>query len=811
MISNDAVPIHLKGQPPHTLRGPRDGCPAGSTRCGMAPQSLAAAVVALAAIMMPASAPQAQSILDCPQPPSQDLVMPPQLVRSDNKVLEGAIHLKERHQRMPPGKPGDTKCLGDIFRYFKGVAKGIEGEGQELDPVPSAQPPATSFPDPIPGPTLRARVGDRVQLTFVNEVDANRFDKNVDIGACMEVTANSQSVYPKLKDKVLDTPPNCLHASSTANIHFHGTHTNPNSTGDNVFLQIRPLPRDRGNLTTTPKDVTALFGEFFKACAEQLADPLSRWPVTWDELKKSHKPSWTDKQEELLKAYQQATGQPLWARNEKAQEEKRWPQYYIGAYPYCFVLPEYTAQDWPPPPGSKSPMMGQAPGTHWYHAHKHGSTAINVMNGMTGAFIIEGKYDDDLNDLYGKYELIDGKKWNTRAQPVMVLNQLGTYPKRLIEQSVRAVTPTPTFSVNGRTTPIVRMQPGEVQLWRIINTSGRSAAYFMPPTAGLQWRQTAQDGVQLADENYQDSLDRPFYLAPGNRADLLVKAPLTVTELTAEIRIQDVMARAKLEPPPANPTAANPPGYVLMRVKVSGPPVMREGKAAEMPLPKNVADQPPFLKDITDEEWAKSNYRAQTLTFNSDKRNSAVQHTINGVQFENGKAHVDLQLGAVEEWTIKNSTADPNPGPIDHPFHIHINPFQITEVFDPNELLTDPKTGQLVRDPASNEGIPRYITAESERKHKRQCFLDPANDKTWKPCEPTVPATKRVWWDVFAIPSGRKDSNTGTKVIPGYFKMRSRFVDYPGQYVLHCHILIHEDRGMMFTVSVSAPKPVHEH
>jgi len=62
-------------------------------------------------------------------------------------------------------------------------------------------------------------------------------------------------------------------------------------------------------------------------------------------------------------------------------------------------------------------QMGQSPGTQWYHAHKHGSTAINVANGMTGAFIIEGRYDDELNAFYGP-------DW-TRTQPVMVINQLG--------------------------------------------------------------------------------------------------------------------------------------------------------------------------------------------------------------------------------------------------------------------------------------------------------------------------------------------------------------------------------------------------
>jgi FtsP/CotA-like multicopper oxidase with cupredoxin domain len=60
---------------------------------------------------------------------------------------------------------------------------------------------------------------------------------------------------------------------------------------------------------------------------------------------------------------------------------------------------------------------------------------------------------------------------------------------------------------------------------------------------------------------------------------------------------------------------------------------------------------------------------------------------------------------------------------------------------------------------------------------------------------------------VFPIPSARavfSTVNGTTKLakIPGYFRMRSRFVDYSGQYVIHCHILVHEDRGMMNVVEV---------
>lgn len=47
--------------------------------------------------------------------------------------------------------------------------------------------------------------------------------------------------------------------------------------------------------------------------------------------------------------------------------------------------------------------------------------------------------------------------------------------------------------------------------------------------------------------------------------------------------------------------------------------------------------------------------------------------------------------------------------------------------------------------------------------------------------------------------------------IPGYFKMRSRFVDYSGWYVLHCHILGDEDRGMLTIVQVTPPQPPFVH
>ena len=41
--------------------------------------------------------------------------------------------------------------------------------------------------------------------------------------------------------------------------------------------------------------------------------------------------------------------------------------------------------------------------------------------------------------------------------------------------------------------------------------------------------------------------------------------------------------------------------------------------------------------------------------------------------------------------------------------------------------------------------------------------------------------------------------------------MRTRFVDFTGKYVLHCHILIHEDRGMMQLIEVVTNRTPYTH
>jgi FtsP/CotA-like multicopper oxidase with cupredoxin domain len=809
---------------------------------------------------------QNPQIVPCPVPGSQDLITIPEIERTPDGVLRATIQNVDGLRTVwgSEGIPGqsttDTRCASQYMRYYIGE------DTNHPKPWPTGS-------DPLPGPTLRARVGDLVEITFQNLVNPQHFANTLDRGeeglgntdGCDVVTGNANRpdwiaekayrlgatikplsnnaagyvytstkagtsgttapVFPQQPGETVtdgtvvwtnqnqpiyptggDYMPDCLHGSSTSNLHFHGTHTTPSTTGDNVLLFVHPALRTAQGLEPSESQVKDNFAQVFSACEK------SGSPAKWEQLPLQ----WRNLQESLLKKYDATApykGQPgklphmmqLWPPNEEELAAGLWPQFNIGAFPYCFRLPRF---DEPPSPGSPPTLMGQAPGTQWYHAHKHGSTALNVANGMTGAFIIEGQYDDDLHKFYG----------DKLVEHVMVLQQLSSTPFPVLDPSHTGGpgAARPPISVNGRRQPIVKMQPGEVQLWRVVNSAFRDAVQFVSFTpegstqpcnqSGPQavvvpcvsWRQIAQDGVQFDFANYQSlgSPNNQLNLSPANRADLLVKAPTEPGTYTLQA-LANTGLPLQTCPTPAGECQTAPDAsysFPLLIVKVTGDEVSpaMDFIQSESDFPKF----PSFLKDIPDDPTL----TRRTLVF------GAGNTTIDGKRFDPNKVNQVMLLNTSEEWTVMNQANDKA-----HPFHIHINPFQITELFEPNSKA------------ATTKGDP--------------CYVDPNDPSTFKPCLSQQPQAPYVWWDTFGIPTGAqfnitsqcKDPNevtscpaklqaytacaggTCTETIPGWFRMRSRFVDFTGQYVIHCHILIHEDRGMMQLVEVVTDKTLYTH
>ena len=106
---------------------------------------------------------------------------------------------------------------------------------------------------------------------------------------------------------------------------------------------------------------------------------------------------------------------------------------------------------------------------------------------------------------------------------------------------------------------------------------------------------------------------------------------------------------------------------------------------------------------------------------------------------------IQPRLGSVEEWAFSNINND------EHPIHVHVNDFQLVAMSDPTVDLT---LGPLMQG------------------------LDNVN----------VPAPNL----------GPEES----VIQPGTLSIRTRFLDYAGLFVMHCHRLNHEDNGLMALVNI---------
>ena len=161
--------------------------------------------------------------------------------------LRGTILLSNGLQRLYLGDTspdGKTRwCLPQNVRQFRGIrAEAATYRGEPPQGYPAVVPtPPLQYLDPVPGPTLRARLGDIVQLTFLNQTNPGVRWRSIDRGEGAEGCDHNRDLdgnvlYPAC---VMCSRTTCFHGSSTGNIHFHGTHTNPGSTGDNIFIEVR--------------------------------------------------------------------------------------------------------------------------------------------------------------------------------------------------------------------------------------------------------------------------------------------------------------------------------------------------------------------------------------------------------------------------------------------------------------------------------------------------------------------------------------------------------------------------------------------
>ncbi len=397
----------------------------------------------------------------------------------------------------------------------------------------------------------------------------------------------------------------------------------------------------------------------------------------------------------------------------------------------------------------------EPPGLYWYHPHIHGFSSKQVTGGASGALIIEGleRANSEVAGLPERVlvirdqDLVNPDSPPSKSEPVV--------PRMLIDRDGDSANngtgfgkPARDLSVNFVPVPypeyppaLIRMKPGERQLWRVLNASSITylnlAVLFgrTPQQLGL----VAIDGVPM---NSPQGRSPPLTwvnhigVPPGARVEFVMTGPPAGVPGLFVTRTVDTGQGGE-----------NDPNRALASIVAAEDATELQSTlpASATPLPASKLE---WLGDVKPVRVRKF-YFSEKLE-NPKDPNSATTFYIT----EDGQTptpfdpqatapNVVVQQGDVEDWIIENRSTEL------HAFHIHQIHFMLIDW-----------TGMPVNEPFLRDtvNVPYY----SDR--------------------------------MLQYPSVR-------------LRMDFRDPNTVGTFVYHCHLLEHEDGGMMGTIRVEPAHP----
>lgn len=391
-------------------------------------------------------------------------------------------------------------------------------------------------------------------------------------------------------------------------------------------------------------------------------------------------------------------------------------------------------------------------GLFWYHAHVHEVAEASVEGGAAGLIVVDGieNVEPAVSGLRQRFLVV-------RDQPtIQQLPQTspphpGDVEVPNLDLSTNYI-PQDAYTdkktgVTTFTPAILDMKPNEAQFWRICNCTSDTILNLQLLFDGApQWYQiVAIDGVPV---NSQDGAQpggtigaNSFLLPPASRVEIIARAPWG----------RSVHAQFVTNYINTGPDGDEDPTRALFTVDLSDP--QQAAAAPDDFVPKSVAlNTGPRMWGGIDQAEV-SAYRK--LYFSEKSDGSAFFMNVIGQPYKidtvfnnnNSPAIVTTQ-GAVEHWTIQNRAKE------NHEFHLHQIHFK---VLSQNNF-------------EANGSKPE-------------------------------PALNGQFADMVQLPFWNGDPKTPFPEVQVLADFRGMDI---GDFVFHCHILGHEDLGMMATIKVKA-------
>nr|XP_039256297.1 multicopper oxidase mco-like [Styela clava] len=443
--------------------------------------------------------------------------------------------------------------------------------------------------------------------------------------------------------------------------------------------------------------------------------------------------------------------------------------------------------------------VNQPAGTYWYHAHWHGSTFFQVMSGLSGMLIV----DDESTNMDVELDAVSCPNHCEHDVDILLQStlqytndsvdfiheaqeQIGD-PFRLNKSTedwlMNVENGFDYFTTNGLYNPMLTIQKNQMKRFRIVNAGGYVGLELEIANNGgtgqCVIREIAFDGVYLDAPRKQ--IYQQTYVAIAARVDWMIYCDTPGIYQLRSMSLPDgEWSIGTFRRYNGTFLTINNIESTLSVPSFSTALPTRQEFISDLRNINNVPEENKFIVELSDDFFM----NRQKFVKKEDYRHR-------------------MEVGSVQEWTFVNS-AQRAP----HPLHIHVNHFQVISYNDytgplsgrsqhyfseyPTFVLRSQK-GDLCNDtyaiPSLQYEDPNFIWPD----HPDKKFIN--HRKRWEALEQGAENGKSVgyakrgdWRDVINVPP--------------YSNITVRFNvhEYDGPVVMHCHVLKHEDLGMMLTV-----------
>jgi len=436
-------------------------------------------------------------------------------------------------------------------------------------------------------------------------------------------------------------------------------------------------------------------------------------------------------------------------------------------------------------------------GSYWYHPHVHGSVHFQVESGMAGLFIVE---DDDKYETPMHLKAVScpnhcEHEIQLLFQPQLIFNNFFTIQHNIEDNKDYMLDDIQTtagisleeylaenvhiMTTNGQIWPEVDLLAGSTKRFRMLNAAGKQTLALKIVNKATQLPARYCEVLEIADDGvyFEESRHQHFghtIMSSGRRVEWLVNCMRAGTYELRSVPLTNFMSTGSVE-------------YyegLLLTINVYGPQY-------NVIIPKSLPNKPWYYEDLT--KVAPEDIGGRfAIELSGD-------HLLNREMFSGVKYRHRAKVGDIEEWTITNAGHT-----VSHPMHIHVNAFQVISY----NKYTGPYT--------MAESFDRVQETVLFSQDHQQCSKQYPGFSgiSYTPPSDDADVLKYLGHDERWQKGGEDAAGyvygnpyRDTIIVPPLSNITVRFRQhkFTGPIVTHCHILYHEDVGMMLVTDSVLP------